>query len=366
MTDVATRAPRAPETAEQYIARLLAALGSRDPIDVLRATAQELRRAIAGLDDAQLGTPEAPGLWSVRDVIQHLADSELVGAFRIRMVLAHDRPILVGYDQERWAQRLHYDKTHVQEALTDFERLRLSNLCLLDETSAAERERVGLHSERGRGEHQPDDPQLRRARHRPRSADRAHQTGNRRLTCRRKVVMRHVTALPFFLRRSEDVIAGGEITSTAETVHGLIRIEGDRIVLQWRVSRETDRVGREIRTDRELDPVREVAVPLSGVSAAKVRASWWPWSGARLVLTAADLRAFEHVVGKGGLRLDHPAELVLRLRLRERLAAQEFAGELELVLAEQALRAADVPGAVAPGEAAAPLLPRARDAKQEV
>lgn len=155
--------------------------------------------------------------------------------------------------------------------------------------------------------------------------------------------MARFAALPFFLRRSEDVIARGEITSTAETIHGLLRIDGDSLVIQWRVARETDRVGREIRTDRELDPVQEVVVPLGGVAAASVRASWWPWSGARLVLKAADLRAFEQVVGKGGLRLDHPAELVLRLRISDRIAAREFAGELELALAEQALRSAEVP-----------------------
>jgi hypothetical protein len=177
--------------------------------------------------------------------------------------------------------------------------------------------------------------------------------------------MRHIVALPFFLRRSEDVIAKGEITSTAETVHGLIRVDGERLVLQWRVARETDRVGREIRTDHELDPVQEVAVPLSGIAAAKVRASWWPWSGARFVLTASDLRAFEQLVGKGGLRLDHPAELVLRLRLRDRIAAQEFAGELELALAEQALRAAEARGALPPGEPRASRLPPGREALQE-
>src|SRR5687767_8332236 len=113
--------------------------------------------------------------------------------------------------------------------------------------------------------------------------------------------MRHIAALPFFLRRSEDVIAKGEITSTAETVHGLLRLDGEQLVIQWRVARATDRIGSEIRTDRELDPVQEVSVPLNGVAGAAVRASWWPWSGARLVLTAADLRAFEQVVGKGAL-----------------------------------------------------------------
>ena len=177
--------------------------------------------------------------------------------------------------------------------------------------------------------------------------------------------MRHVAALPFFLRRSDDVIADGEIRSTSETVHGLVRVEDDRLVLQWRVSRETDHVGREIRTDREVDPVQEVIVPLSGIASAKVRASWWPWSGARLVLTAADLRAFEHAIGKGGLRLDHPAELVLRLRLRDRIAAQEFAAELEMTLAEQALRAAEGQRAVIDGDRAQSMLLQARARSSE-
>lgn len=153
--------------------------------------------------------------------------------------------------------------------------------------------------------------------------------------------MRHSAALPFFLRRSTDVIAPGEITSTAETVHGLLRLDGDRLILQWRVARETDRVGREIRKDREIDPLREVVLPLTGVASAAVRASWWPWSGARLVLTATDLRAFEQLVGDQGLRLDHPAELVLRLRLRDRVAAREFTADLQLAIAEVALRSAD-------------------------
>ena len=160
--------------------------------------------------------------------------------------------------------------------------------------------------------------------------------------------MPHVTALPFFLKRSEDVIARGEITSTAETIHGLLRLEGERLIVQWRIARETDHVGREIRTEREMDPIREVVLLLSGVAVAAVRASWWPWSGARLVLTAADLRAFEHLVGEGGLRLDHPAELVLRLRLRDRIAAQEFASELQLAIAELALTSAARVQAITP------------------
>jgi hypothetical protein len=157
----------------------------------------------------------------------------------------------------------------------------------------------------------------------------------------------HFAARPFLLRRSDDVIGEQGITSTAETVHGLMRLDGEHLVIQWRVARETDHVGREIRTDREFEPVQEVVVPLTGLAAASVRTSWWPLRrGARLVLTAADLRTFEELAGTGALRLKHPAELIVRIRRSDRAAAQEFAGELELALAEQELRAADVPAAV--------------------
>ena len=153
--------------------------------------------------------------------------------------------------------------------------------------------------------------------------------------------MPHSAALPFVLHRSHDQVGIKEITSTHETVHGLLRLEGDRVYVQWRVARSTDRVGMEIRTDREVEPVREVVLPLSAIAGATVRWRWkWP-PGPYLVLTAADLRAFEEVAGAAGLSLDHPAELALRLRRADRDAGTAFAGDLELAVAERALAAAE-------------------------
>jgi len=160
--------------------------------------------------------------------------------------------------------------------------------------------------------------------------------------------MGHSGALPFFLKRSDDVIAAGAITSTAETVHGLLRLEGDRVVVQWRVERSTDRIGPEIRTDREVAPVREVAIPLGALAGGRVRASWWPWAAGRFVLTAADLLAFEEVAGATGLSLGHPAELVVRIRRADLDAAREFLGDIEMALADRALRAAQEPGQLPP------------------
>jgi hypothetical protein len=151
-------------------------------------------------------------------------------------------------------------------------------------------------------------------------------------------------ALPFTLHRSEDVIGKKELTSTREIVHGLLRLDGERLLIQWRTSRSTDRVGQEIRTERALEPVREIELPLSALASAKVRWSWREWPpGPYLVLTAVDLRAFESVAGEGGLKLNHPAELAIRLRGEARTAVREFAGELELALADLALAAAQGP-----------------------
>lgn len=149
-------------------------------------------------------------------------------------------------------------------------------------------------------------------------------------------------ALPFTIRRGTDVVGMTEITSTHETVHGLLRFSGDALVIQWRTQRSTDRVGVQIRTDREIEPVREVIVPLAAVASARVRWLWRRWPpGYYLVVTGADLRAFEEAAGVTGLQLDHPAELVLRIARGQQLPAREFAGEVELAVAERALRAAE-------------------------
>lgn len=146
-------------------------------------------------------------------------------------------------------------------------------------------------------------------------------------------------ALPFTLSRQTDVFGNGQFASTTETVHGLLRLEKEELIIQWRVLRETDRFGAEIRSDTEVEPVREVAIPLSLLASASVRTSWW--GGApRLVLTAADLGAFEALAGPAGLGLSHPAELVLTLRRGDRYAAREFSTDVSLAVGEQALRLA--------------------------
>ena len=138
-----------PQERAKYSNAVLELVGGREPLSVLRETPAAAARAIEGLSSAQLRKPEAPGKWSIAQVLQHLADSDLVWGWRVRLILAQDRPTLTGYDQDRWAERLHYADADPQEALEQLRVLRRGNLGLIARATPEDLTRVGVHSERG-------------------------------------------------------------------------------------------------------------------------------------------------------------------------------------------------------------------------
>ena len=143
------------------------------------------------------------------------------------------------------------------------------------------------------------------------------------------------SALPFHLKRSEDEFTSLQMITRVEQVHGLLVLDGERLVVQWRRALSTQKLGTGMKTEREVDAVEEVELPLSAVAGARVPDDLWSrWFRPRVVLIAADLKAFDQFAGGEGLSLEHPAELVLSIRRRDRLAAMEFSAELALALAE--------------------------------
>jgi hypothetical protein len=135
--------------APTYVRALLDLLGQRDPIEVLDELLPWLVERIRGLDDSTLRCPEASGKWSVIEVIQHLADSDLVFSYRLKMMLTEDQPPLQAYDQERWASELRYREVPLDLALDQLRGLRTANLYVLRGLPPSRLERVGIHRERG-------------------------------------------------------------------------------------------------------------------------------------------------------------------------------------------------------------------------
>jgi hypothetical protein len=142
-------AGHAAAAAGAYVRALLDLLGPRDPLAVMAELLPWLDGRLRGVPEAALRRAEGPDKWSVVQVVQHLADSDLVAGYRIRMVVAEDRPALQGYDQDRWATEFEYDHAPLPAALDQLRALRTANLRLWSRLTPAQLDRIGLHSERG-------------------------------------------------------------------------------------------------------------------------------------------------------------------------------------------------------------------------
>lgn len=147
--DVSNRLEDAAEGAPEYARRLLAQLGERDPFAVQAQLLPALRAAVEGLDAEALRTPETEGTWSVLDVVRHLADTELVYRYRMRMNVAQPGSDIAGYDQDRWAEGLRYRDEDLEATLAELEALRSANLAWLAGLTDEERGCFGRHAERG-------------------------------------------------------------------------------------------------------------------------------------------------------------------------------------------------------------------------
>ena len=133
----------------EYARGLLNRLGDREWLAVMESTPVALQALFDGVDDAAMRRPEREGKWSMIEVAHHLADSEMVVGFRVRMIVAHERPPIVAYDQDLWAKNLRYRDAALADVLTQFTVLRDANVRLARRLTPSELARFGVHGERG-------------------------------------------------------------------------------------------------------------------------------------------------------------------------------------------------------------------------
>jgi uncharacterized damage-inducible protein DinB len=138
------------ETAQQYIQRILGYIDGKDPLRVQRETPKKLQQLIKPLSKKQLTRRPEPGKWSITEVLAHLADTELVGGWRMRLILGSNGVSVQPFDQDVWAETLGYSRRDAKVSLETFRVLREANLAMLKSLPKNLWENYGMHQERGK------------------------------------------------------------------------------------------------------------------------------------------------------------------------------------------------------------------------
>jgi DinB superfamily len=138
------------ETPPQYIRRITGYLDGKDPLRVQQKTPKKLHKLIKPLGKKQLLKRSAPDKWSIGEILAHLADTELVGSWRLRSVLGSSGTSIQAFDQDVWAKTFAYSRRDPKASLATFRVLRENNLALLKALPRNLWENYGVHQERGK------------------------------------------------------------------------------------------------------------------------------------------------------------------------------------------------------------------------
>ena len=138
------------ETAEQYTKRILSYSDGKAPLRIQQTTAKKLAALLKRADKKRLRQRSAPGKWSIAEILAHLADTELVGSWRMRLILGQNGTPIAAFDQDVWADTFNYARRDPKTSLETFRMLRENNLALLKSVPKSLWENYGMHQERGR------------------------------------------------------------------------------------------------------------------------------------------------------------------------------------------------------------------------
>lgn len=120
-----------------------------EPLERFVRGAAVVREAIYGADAGAISRPGIEG-WSIRDILVHLSDAEMVRATRIRLILAGDEPPIFTFDEGLWKRKLHYIWRSPEAAIALFDQLRFTTMEIFRQLDQKSWEKAGIHPEDGR------------------------------------------------------------------------------------------------------------------------------------------------------------------------------------------------------------------------
>jgi hypothetical protein len=110
---------------------------------------RQVADAMGGISDEELDFQRAPGKWSTRQIVHHLADSETTSGIRLRKMLVEFNPYIQSYDQDEFAKKLQYSKRPIEPALKALDAAIETTGQILDLMTEEDWKRSGEHSEIG-------------------------------------------------------------------------------------------------------------------------------------------------------------------------------------------------------------------------
>ena len=138
------------ETPQEYIQRILGfTSGGESPVKIQATTAKKLAKLIKGVPAGKLKKRPAPDKWSVQEILAHLADTEIVGSWRMRAILGAPGTPIQAFDQDAWVTATHYSKRDPRVSVEQFRVLREANLAMYKSLQPEQWKHHGIHSERG-------------------------------------------------------------------------------------------------------------------------------------------------------------------------------------------------------------------------
>lgn len=138
------------ETPQQYTQRILGHLKHEDPMRVQQSTPKKLQKLIKPLSKKQLTQRPEAGKWSIAEILAHLADAELAGGWRMRLIVGNNGVSIQPFDQDVWAETFGYARRDPRVSLEMFRALRENNLRMLKALPKSLWENYGMHQERGK------------------------------------------------------------------------------------------------------------------------------------------------------------------------------------------------------------------------
>ena len=122
-------------------------VGGDTPLEVISETPRRLAQLVESIGPGRLERSPAPGKWSARDIMCHLADCEIAFGFRLKQTLAEDRHVIQPFDQDLWAKN--YAACDARLALATLTALRAWNIALIQSVKPADLSKPVTHPERG-------------------------------------------------------------------------------------------------------------------------------------------------------------------------------------------------------------------------